>query len=290
MSSIPSPDAKAVVRALEALTTQARRIADALTTPVVTYEDGADDAPPTAVAEDRQPAYAAVYAYIRQLGDVMPTSRIDRNAIIWHAVNAALDARPVAVGIDPSGSDGVVTAPVRKIAHPVPAEAYATWTEQQPAAPCAQHPHAPTFNGLCGGCIQYPADMRPAAAADEEQTLRLLRRESLLVLLTRLQRGRALTEAEVGTLRQHVETEMREAETARSVAAGNKRHVQILVPELEQAQAAIERVRAIGEDPLNGHAPQSRDQEAYVRGWSFAIYDVRRALDGTEQPTTTEEN
>ncbi|MFI2632597.1 hypothetical protein ACH5A2_19695 [Streptomyces collinus] len=25
--------------------------------------------------------------------------------------------------------------------------------------PCEQHPHAPTFDGLCGGCTQYPTDM-----------------------------------------------------------------------------------------------------------------------------------
>lgn len=94
--SLTSPDTKAVVRAFDALSTHVRRIADALTTPVARYEVEADDAPPTAVAADREPSYSAVYAYIRQLGDVMPTSRIDRNAIIWHAVNAALDAQPEA--------------------------------------------------------------------------------------------------------------------------------------------------------------------------------------------------
>lgn len=34
--------------------------------------------------------------------------------------------------------------------------------------PCEQHPHAPTFDGLCGGCTQYPADMvRPSSPATE---------------------------------------------------------------------------------------------------------------------------
>ncbi|MEU6496423.1 hypothetical protein ABZ890_39605 [Streptomyces sp. NPDC046984] len=91
-----SPDARAVVRALVDLTTQVRRLADARQSDFVLTPDAADDVPPTAVVDDRQPAYAAVYAYIRRLGDVMPTSRIDRNAIIWHAVNAALDVGPVA--------------------------------------------------------------------------------------------------------------------------------------------------------------------------------------------------
>jgi len=76
--------------------------------------------------------------------------------------------------------------------------------------------------------------------ADEEQTLRWTRRESLLVLLSRLQRGRTLSEEEAGTLRHHVETEMREADTARAVAAGNKRHVQVMYAELQQAKAALD--------------------------------------------------
>ncbi|MEU9921910.1 hypothetical protein AB0H51_11535 [Streptomyces griseoluteus] len=56
------------------------------------------------------------------------------------------------------------------------------------------------------------------AAADGDDTLRWLRRESLLVLLTRLQRGRTLTEDDAGMLRQHVETEMCEANVARADA------------------------------------------------------------------------
>lgn len=40
----------------------------------------------------QQPAYNAVYAYIRTLPvDFLPTTVVDRNAMIWHAVNAALD-------------------------------------------------------------------------------------------------------------------------------------------------------------------------------------------------------
>lgn len=30
-------------------------------------------------------------------------------------------------------------------------------------APCPQHPAAPVIAGVCGGCTQYPADMRPDA-------------------------------------------------------------------------------------------------------------------------------
>lgn len=41
----------------------------------------------------RQAAYDAVFAYIRsQPRDFLPTTIVDRNAMIWHAVHAALDA------------------------------------------------------------------------------------------------------------------------------------------------------------------------------------------------------
>lgn len=53
----------------------------------VTRQDGADR------SDSRQAAYDAVFAYIRQQPrDFMPTTVVDRNAMIWHAVHAALDA------------------------------------------------------------------------------------------------------------------------------------------------------------------------------------------------------
>ncbi|MFD0437035.1 hypothetical protein [Streptomyces chartreusis] len=113
-----------------------------------------------------------------------------------------------------------------------------------------------------------------APAVDEDQTLRWARREALLVILTRLQRGRALTEAEAGTLRHHVETEIREADTARAVARSNLRHVKTIVPELEQAQAAIERVRTEAQW-ISRHYPA-------LHAVNNRIAD---ALDGTEQET-----
>jgi hypothetical protein len=48
-----------------------------------------------AAADPRQPAYDAVYAYIRELGDYMPPTTTHRNAVIWRGVHAALDAARV---------------------------------------------------------------------------------------------------------------------------------------------------------------------------------------------------
>jgi hypothetical protein len=55
----------------------------------------ADQRQQQAAADPRQDAYDAVYARIRELGDYMPPDRVHRNAIIWRAVQAALDAANV---------------------------------------------------------------------------------------------------------------------------------------------------------------------------------------------------
>ncbi|ELP64164.1 hypothetical protein PV735_05435 [Streptomyces turgidiscabies] len=124
---------------------------------------------------------------------------------------------------------------------------------------------------------KLPPHPEPGPAAAEEQTLKWTRRGSLLVLLTRLQRGGSLPEDEARTLRHHVETEMREADTARAVAAGNLRHVKALVPELEQAQAAIGRVRAIKKAPSrSAHNTLANAQD---EGWDQALDAVHAALD-----------
>ncbi|MBZ3909403.1 hypothetical protein [Streptomyces acidiscabies] len=87
--------------------------------------------------------------------------------------------------------------------------------------------------------------------ADDEDELRWTRREALGVLLSRAERG-VLTTAEAAQLRAHMEAEIRDCNTARKVARGNRDHVRYLAgeidrltAELEQAQAAIERVRAV---------------------------------------------
>ncbi|WP_406735373.1 hypothetical protein OG508_28170 [Streptomyces sp. NBC_01108] len=83
---------RTVVAAVDRLTTQVERVADAMATPVtapvVEEETTPDDDP-------HQPAYDAVFAYIRsQPRDFLPTTVVGRNAMIWHAVHAALDAMP----------------------------------------------------------------------------------------------------------------------------------------------------------------------------------------------------
>jgi hypothetical protein len=45
--------------------------------------------------DPRQPAYDAVYEYIRRLGPYLPPDPAHRNAVVWRAVHAALGATPV---------------------------------------------------------------------------------------------------------------------------------------------------------------------------------------------------
>ncbi|WP_399553874.1 hypothetical protein OG473_39430 (plasmid) [Streptomyces anulatus] len=50
-------------------------------------------------ADPKQPAYDAVFAYIRSQPDVLPATVVERNAMIWRAVHAALDAAPAAPAV-----------------------------------------------------------------------------------------------------------------------------------------------------------------------------------------------
>ena len=45
--------------------------------------------------DPRQPAYDAVYEYLRGLGPYLPPDPVHRNAIVWRAVHAALGATSV---------------------------------------------------------------------------------------------------------------------------------------------------------------------------------------------------
>ncbi|MFG3048113.1 hypothetical protein ACGFZR_24675 [Streptomyces sp. NPDC048241] len=203
----PTYDARAVVRAIDALTTQVKRVADATATPVA---DG-DDGPATPVVT------------VHGDPDMSSAAREALGALVGVATRQMTEAPP-AVGA------------------PLPA------CRIMETRTCP-----PSYNGPCGDrpCARFESD-DPApwqdgttAPAADEDALRLLRREGLLVLLTRLQRGRTLTEDEAATLRHHVETEIREANTAREVARGNRAHVQHIVPEIDRLTAELERANAV---------------------------------------------
>ncbi|WP_399087992.1 hypothetical protein ACGH2B_12415 [Streptomyces sp. BBFR2] len=78
--------------------------------------------------------------------------------------------------------------------------------------------------------------MNRRAAREQERTAR---RDSLLVLLSRVQRGRTLTAAEASLLRTHVEAEIVEADQFRREAGGQQAAVRRAQQSLAAAHAAI---------------------------------------------------
>jgi hypothetical protein len=250
--SLTSPDAKAVVRAIDALTT---RLADALT----------DLATQVKRAADYQ---QSDFALTPDAVDDAPTT---------------VDDGPRCVCGDPIEQTG---DPARWVHRPVPGKPS---LDAHTVRPPDGIPTPWWMRGTRD--LSIPEQAPPA---DEDQTLRWARRESLLVLVTRVQRGRALTEDEARTLREHVETEMREAEQARAKAGDltetyklERRRGDALAEERNQAWAAMERVRVECEQ-LRA-ASVLADGEPHTereRGVITVVTRVLAALDGTEQPTT----
>lgn len=82
----------------------ARQLGDAMAEPDTETDDEGRPEPPIEEElnpalpvrpDPRQPAYDAVYEYIRRLGGYLPPDSVHRNAVIWRAVHAALGATPV---------------------------------------------------------------------------------------------------------------------------------------------------------------------------------------------------
>ncbi|MFF9124379.1 hypothetical protein ACF09J_13895 [Streptomyces sp. NPDC014889] len=333
-----SPDARAVARAIDALSAQVKRLADTRQSDFALTPDATDDAPTTPVAPDFTSPIAGRIEVRVPCPECAPTVMIPRTEIADHITRehmrqapAAADAPSTAV-VDVSPGVAVVHGRPVALATPCAACGHAYnwhdrpgWCERKddenrhcgcaefipgerpepvdpwrilgveaPAAPCAQHPNAPVIGGICGGCTQYPADMRPAPAADEDAQ-RTARRARLHNLLARADRSN-LTPGEVAALRDLMDAEVREADTARAEAQRQerislsairaakellKRRTTTLRERAERAEAAIERVR---------------DTATWFRHHHPGLIHLRErldaALDSTEQPKppTTEPN
>lgn len=299
----PSPDARAVVTAVDRLMTQVKRVADAMTLPIDQYEAAdmaaADDAPstPATTCSARHQRPGGLLAECIRAAHHEPRLHTDSDGRNWSDAVAIYptDDRPerssFRIGVAPGTPPGVVV-----VAHgnpdmsPEAREAVdalvGVATRQMQQTPAAAGPTTPaddgdtacrimetrscptSYAGPCGDrpCARFESDdptpwTEQVPAADENQALRWSRRESLLVLLTRLQRGRALTEGEAATLRQHVETEMREADTARTEALRLTRTDRTLRGHLDQARADLDRAKEIERDRDRLAAERDRWQE-----------------------------
>ncbi|MCI3153207.1 hypothetical protein ELQ39_15850 [Streptomyces sp. GB4-14] len=276
--SQPSPDARAVVAAVDRLTTQlsaqVRRLADTRQTP-------ADGPSTTCDASTLGIGDRHLGPCVLRDGHDGPVHRGPEGETWASAVAdtpTTTPGRPVA-GIDPS------TEPGKAVGHWFP------MNEQL----------AEEMNERSSLIQQWAADAAMKARADDEEQQRTERRARLHNLLARADRGH-LTPGEVAALRELVDAETREADTARAVAHGNLRHVQMLYADLQDAhrraeQAKAERDRyARSEMEEQDRAEQAQAAIARVRALHVddtalcrtcatpAPCNTIRALDGTEQP------
>lgn len=257
--SQPSPDARHLARAVDALTTQVRRIADTVSTPVAIVSDA-----PTTTADDTQPTLRDQHR--ATWNTLTPTEQAARLAALDTDDDAQRTARRASLRIIlDRASRGVILR-----------------TDE--AALLRAHVDAE----------QHEADVARAVAADHRVENRALREK--------LERRAQEAADEMARLRERAtlaEARASQAEDLQRVAheTSNRSEAERATArtELEQAQAAIDRVRAL-------HRPQPyRDEQTICT--SCSAYDPSTdscdsppmpyeqcpnllALDGTEQPTT----
>ncbi|MFF9205123.1 hypothetical protein ACF1AE_25545 [Streptomyces sp. NPDC014986] len=269
-------DLRHLVRAVDALTTQVRRLADTRQTP-------ADDTRHAAIAaaltaEHYRRAEARTVASPEEHCAAMATA-------VMRVLTPTVDTDDAPTT---TGSDGVCE---HDGAHP--------------GFTCGEVDQTRLFWEA-----QWARDAearRTAPPADEAQRIadeqRTARRHSLHNLLDRLDRSTVHTWAESHLLRQHIEEEIRDADTARAVARSNLQHVKTIVPEvdrlaaeLEQAQAALDRVRQLHTrttvqttgGPADACSSCESDSMSYPWPCPTAEALVGPRPGGSEQPTTTE--
>lgn len=296
--SQPTADARAVVRALDALTTQVKRIADhtanpatfAPATPVVDTDDTptttCDDAPTS-----RDPNTVRRHAGLppHPDADARPVKMISN----WGPLNARQFERPLPDWLggtrdlsipeqfpDPLYCPLCTDAP--RLFTPADADDHfrTHHPEQHPAIePDRDADHTcrimetrtcpPTYNGPCGDrpCARFesedPTPWLPPAADEEQQ--RAARRASLRVLITRVNNGLALTTDEAQLLARHVATEISDANTGYRLTA-----------ELEKTQAAVERVRTLAVDTARAMKDGTNDHDIGRYDTAVCVLDALR--------------
>lgn len=135
----------------------------------ISPEEADTDTPPDA----RQPAYDAVYAHIRALGDQMPPDPVHRNAMIWQAVHAALTATPVGRCVSSHCVEGdhvLIVEEPHAAADPAPAE---------------DSDQRHTVDTITGDALNALYESLDAAEATESQRQLATAREALASATTR---------------------------------------------------------------------------------------------------------
>ncbi|MFD8948974.1 hypothetical protein ACFV0B_08995 [Streptomyces xanthophaeus] len=116
---------------------------------------------------------------------------------------------------------------------------------------------------------------RRRAAADRDT-----RREALLVLLDRAQRGTTLTAAEAALLRAHVTAEITEADELRRTVGGQQTALQLSYDRTRAAEAAIVEAEQRADDAEQELA----ETEATALRWANYLVDAQRACGAPNWP------
>ncbi|MFD8251928.1 hypothetical protein [Streptomyces werraensis] len=294
--STPSPDARAVVAAVDRLTTQVRRLADTRQTPT-------DDATTTCDALYTRTGLLTTRC-IRPANHKTPR-HTDSGGRNW---SEAVAIYPIADAPTTTADDGprcVCGDPIELTGDP------AGWIH----SPGSNTPCLDARPNLARASVE--ASVRDQAPADDEEQQRTHRREQLRTLLARLDRGGLLSPGDCTRLRQHIAAEQHEADTLRAITADHRVETRALREKLERygqeakeqreraEQAEAERDRyARSEMEEQAHAEQAQAAIERVRtecaaierdmygaeddGMRVAIVRILAALDRAEQPTTKE--
>jgi hypothetical protein len=143
------------------------------------------------------PAYDAVYAYIRALGDYLPPDPVHRNAIIWRAVEAAAGARTTPDN-PPTSSNGPDNAQLQARLSRVLDECRVLIPNVQAAAVLAElapeltelldYRNRITWETTCGGCARTLDSAYAETVRAEEAERQLAAAETRAAAVTRVQR------------------------------------------------------------------------------------------------------
>jgi DNA repair exonuclease SbcCD nuclease subunit len=191
-----SHDARAVVRAIDALTTQVRRLADAQPTPVVEHVLGEETACDDAC---RPVEVGGETIRVRGSGDFTDEERGFVTEIV-RAAKRKYEAEHTGEQQAPAAKGPDFTSPLSAIEVRVPCP---------DCPPPAMIPRSQITEHI----IREHTGQAPAADEDAQRTTR---RDSLRNLIDRLDRNGALAYDEGALLRQHVEAEMRESDQWRA--------------------------------------------------------------------------
>ncbi len=269
-----SPDARAVVRAFDGLTTQVRRIADALSTPVVEDAEASDDDATTPAT-----TCSALYAgtdpmrWCIRAAHHTGKDHVDETGYHWSDTVAVY---PIADGVVKRWAPGPVTSdftsPLTGIEVRVPCP-YCPPPAMIPRTLITDHIAREHGPGLV-----YPPNL-----ATSEDTRRIARRrDSVLNLLDRLDRNGTLTDEERALLRRSVQDEGIERDNLASSFLELTRH-------MRQVSAGRATWKAKAEE-----IERDRDQQAAVlsevlRRFAPALVQGKYAFYQAEQPVPIEE-